>query len=250
VSLRDAYGRTQGDQRPRWRTVGDTKSQKKSQTLIPTAQQAFADNPVSALHQLDYLAGHVLRVSDPLGAYVGKLAPNRRRLSLAKTMCAALRPSVLASQLSSTPRRDFQDATFFLGFIHRASRSKFNATVAATDWSRIERTIGDDWANLPHDAEILLSTVHWNAPARKQVTEIVSRDLDRIVNFSPRVGCTMPEVVIRHVEAGKPVRLAQYGHFEFGFGAILVAQFAQLRPDLVENLLLPFEQAGGSVLLP
>jgi hypothetical protein len=218
------------------------------EAFIPTARQAFADNPVSAFHQLDDVAGDVLRVSDPLGAYVGKLAPNRRRFALAKAMCAALRPKVLALQLSATPRRNFQDATFFLDFLKKASRAKFNATVTALDWSRIERTIGDDWADLPHDAEIFLSVNYSNKRARELVTEVVSRNRNRIVKFSPRVACMMPEVAIRHVESGRVVRLAQHFHYEFQFGAILVAQFAELRPDLVETLLAPFEQAGGTAL--
>ena len=218
------------------------------EAFIPTAQKAFANNPVPGFHQLDDIVSHVLRVSDPLGAYVGKLAPTHRRLALAKAMCASLKSKVVALQLSSTPRRDFQDATFFLGFLKKASPAKFNATVAALDWARIERTIGDDWADLPHDAEIFLSVSYSNKRARALVTEVVSRNLERIVKFSPRVGCIMPEVAIRHVEAGKLVRLAQHSHYEFQFGAILVAQFAQVRPDLVETLLRPFEQAGGVAL--
>jgi hypothetical protein len=218
------------------------------EAFISTAQRAIAHNPVSAFRQLDEITGYVLRLSDPLGVYVGKLAPNRRRYALGKAMCAAIRPKVLASQLSATARRDFQDATFFLGFLKKASPSKFNATITALDWPRIERTIGDNWANLPHDAEIFLSVNYSNKRARELVTEAVSRNLGRIESFSPRVEAMMPEVAIRHVEAGKIVRLAQHSHYGFEFGAILVGQFGQLRPDLIEKLLAPFERAAGAVL--
>jgi hypothetical protein len=105
--------------------------------FIPTAQRAFADNPVSAFHQLEEILDHILRLSDPLGIYVGKRATNRQRFALGKAICAPLKPKVLAAQLSATPRRDFQTATFFLAFLRKASNSKFKATVQAMDWSRM-----------------------------------------------------------------------------------------------------------------
>jgi hypothetical protein len=72
------------------------------EAFIPTARKAFADNPVSAFQALDDVADQVLRLSDPLGVYVGKLAPNRRRFALARAMCAGLKPTILAAHLSET----------------------------------------------------------------------------------------------------------------------------------------------------
>jgi hypothetical protein len=145
-------------------------------------------------------------------------------------------------------RRDFQDATFFLGFLQKASKSKFKATAEAIEWPRIARAIGDAWANLPHEAEILLTVGLSSEKVRTQITEMVAQNLDRIEKFSPRLAIMMPELAIRHIEAGKRVRLGQHHHFEFQFGAILIAQLAQLRPDLVEPVLAPFEPLAGKVL--
>jgi hypothetical protein len=218
------------------------------EAFVPTAQMAFADDPVSAFHKLNDIADHVLRLSDPLGVYKGKLAPDRRRFALGRAMCAALKPKILAAQLSSTLRRDFQDATFFLGFLKKAFSSKFKATVETIDWPRVARTIGDDWTNLSHEAEIFLTVSYSSARARALITETVAQNLGRIDKFSPRVAIIMPEVAIRHIEAGKSVRLGQHHHFEFQFGAVLLAQLAQLRPDLIETVLAPFEAFAAEAL--
>jgi hypothetical protein len=216
--------------------------------FIPTVQKALADDPVSAFRKLEDIFDNVLRLSDPLGVYVGKLAPDRRRFALAKAMCLTLKPRILAAQLSATPRRDFQGATFFLGFLKRAFNSKFKATVEAIDWPRIARVIGDDWANLSHEAEIFLTVSYSSERARAQITETVAQNLDRIEKFSPRLAIMMPEVAIRHIEAGKRVRLGQHEHFEFEFGGILIAKVAKLRPDLIETMLSPFERFAAAAL--
>jgi hypothetical protein len=164
-------------------------------------------------------------------------------------MCkAALKPKVLAAQLSVTPRRDFQDATFFLGFLKKAFNSKFKATVEAIDWPRIARSIGDGWANLSHQDEIFLTVSYSSERARAMITETVVQNLGRIEKFSPRLATMMPEVAVRHIEAGKRVRLGQHQHFEFQFSAILIVQLSNLRPDLIEPMLSPFEPLAAAAL--
>jgi len=218
------------------------------EAFLPTAQKAFADNPVSAFQKLQDIADRVLRLSDPLGVYVGKLAPNRRRLALGRAMCATLKPKTLAAQLSGTQRREFQDATLFFAFLKKAFNSKFRATVEAIDWPRIGRTIGENWASLSHQDEIFLTASYSSQRARALVTDLVTNNLDRIEKFAPRLAIMMPEVAIRHIEAGKLIRLGQHQHFDFQFAAILIAQIAQLRPDLVETVLAPFEAFAGEAL--
>jgi hypothetical protein len=218
------------------------------EAFIPIARRAFADNPVSAFRDLDDIASYVLRVSDPLGAFVGKLAPKARHLSLAKAICAKLNPKLLAVQLSAVPKREFQNATFFLAFLQKAYRSKYSATVRALDWSAIEKTIGDDWHNLPHEAEIFLTVSYSDKPAREIVQDVVFRNLNHIETFSPRVAGMAPNAAFAHVEAGKTIRLAQHGHCEWQFGAIIVSQFAQERPHLVNDLLAPWERDLGAGL--
>jgi hypothetical protein len=218
------------------------------EAFIPIAQRAFAENPVSAFHELDDIVDRILRISDPLGVYVGKFAPKARHSLLAKAMCAKLNPKLLAVQLSAVHKRDLQDATFFLGFLKKARRSKFVATVRALDWSAIEKTIGDDWENLPHEAEIFLTVSYSDKRARDTVQDVVFRNLSRIEKFSPRVACIAPKAAFAHVEAGKPIRLAQHGHCAWRFGAVIVSQFAQERPYLVNALLAPWESDLGAGL--
>jgi hypothetical protein len=216
------------------------------EAFIPTAQRAFADNPVSAFRDLDDIASYVLRVSDPLGAFVGKLAPKARHLSIAKAICAKLNPKLLAVQLSAVPKREFQNATFFLAFLQKAYRSKYNATVRALDWSAIEKTIGEDWQNLPHEAEIFLTVTYSDKHAREIVNDVVFRNLSLIEKFSPRVACIAPKAAFAHVESGKTIRLAQHSHCDWRFGAVIVSQFAQERPHLINDLLAPWERDLGA----
>jgi hypothetical protein len=219
-----------------------------AQAFVPVAQRAFADSPVSAFRDLDDVVGHVLRVSDPLGVYVGKFAPKRHHLSLSKSMCAKLNPKILAAQLSNISKRDFQNATFLLLFLQKAFREKYVTTVRALDWPRIERTIGDDWANLPHEVEIFLSVGYSDKIAREILQDTVLRNLSRIDKFSPRVACIVPKAAFAHVEAGRKIRLAQYDHCAWRFGALIVSQFARERPDLLEDLLSPWERAFAAGL--
>jgi hypothetical protein len=186
--------------------------------FIPSAQAAFAENPISAFRHLDEIVSHVLRVSDPLGAYVGRHRPNARHLSLARAMCANLKPKLLAAQLSLTHKRDLQTATFFLAFLKKAYRSKFDSTVTALDWGTIENTIGDDWRNLPHEAEIFLAVVCSNKHARDAVADLLYRNLHRIVDLPPRLALIAPAAAFKHVESKKVVRLAQHSHYEWGLG--------------------------------
>jgi hypothetical protein len=210
------------------------------EAFIPTAQRAFADDPVSAFRDLDDVAGYVLRVSDPLGAYVGKLAPKKRHLALAKAICAKLNPKILAAQLSAVQKRDFQNATFFLAFLKKAYRSKYDATVRALDWSMIERTIGEDWQHLPHEEQIFLSVCYSNPHAREAVQDLISRNLSRIDKFPARIGCLAPKAAFAHVESGKVIQL---GGGYSDFAAFLVAQFVRDRPDLVAALIGPSENS-------
>jgi hypothetical protein len=208
-----------------------------TEAFIPTAQSALEDGPVSAFRKMEDIFDHVLRLSDPLRVYVGKLAPDRRRLALGKAACTTLKSSILAAQLSETARREFQDATFFLAFLRKASNAKFRRTVEEIDWGRIADTIGDGWANLSHQDQIFLTIGYSSERARARVSEVVTQKLDLIEGFPPRLATMMPEV-----------RLSQHDHFEFEFGAILIAQMAQLRPELVEAMLSPFEIMAGAAL--
>lgn len=216
--------------------------------FLPIGKRALVDNPVQGFRALEDILHSVLRLSDPLNVYIGKLAPDRKRFALGRALCAGLKPKVVAVQLSETLLRDFQDATLFLAFLKKASISKFRATIDAIDWLQIGRAIGPNWANLPHEVEIFLTIVYSSQRARKSVSDMVSLNLDRIDQFSPRLAAMMPEVAVCHIEAGKPVRLGQHEHFSFNYSAFLIAQLVHIRPDLIDKLLEPFETFAAMAL--
>jgi hypothetical protein len=216
--------------------------------LTPAVRKAFADDPIAAFKELEKITGHVLRILDPLGAYRGKLAPDKNRLAIGKAMCSALNPEKLATQLSETPRRDFQTATFLLSFLRRVLPSKFMRTVDSIDWARIGESIGRDWVDLTHEEEIFLTVGCAGKKAHAEISAVVVRNFHRIDKLSPRLAAAFPEIVAPFLETGKPLRLGQYNHFEFEFGAMVTIQLARRRSDLVETALSPFEKFAAEAL--
>lgn len=210
--------------------------------FLPIARAALAENPTSAFNELDGIAMQVLRVSDPLGAYVGKHRPDARRLKLARSMCANLNPKALASQISEIRKRDFQSATFLLGFLRTAAKAKFDATVMALDWKKLEDTIGDDWSHLPHETQIFLTVGYLNPAARDLIAGVVSRNLHQIEILPVRVAVAAPSAAALHVINGKEIAIGR----EWRFGAALIAMIAPEHPMVVEKLLAPSEKGAAA----
>ena len=218
------------------------------ETFLPRSQDRLVNDPIAAFHELDDVAWHVLRLLDPLGVYVGRFAPTARMKSLGRQLCAPLRPQVLAEKLSSAQKRDFQTVSFFLSFPHKASPPKFTLTVRALDWRKIEDTIGDDWSDLFHDAEVLVAVCYGDEGSRSVVESLIDRNLHRIVLLPPRLAIMAPDAAFRHVASNAKIALARHGHFHWQLAAGVLAHFADKRPDLVERLLAPHEEAAGAVL--
>jgi hypothetical protein len=218
------------------------------EAFLPKTEKPFTDDPVRTFRELDDMAWHVLRVVDPLGIYIGRHAPTVRMKSLAKRMCAPLRPIALAEKLSAAQKRDFQAVSLLLSFLHKASPAKYAATVAALDWIRIEATIGDDWSNMFHDAQVLLGVCYGAKASRPTVEAVIHRNLYRIVTLPPRLALMAPSTGYRHIETGGTIGLADFGHFHWEEAVGVLAYFAGDRPDLVEPLLAPHETAAGAVL--
>lgn len=216
--------------------------------FVPIAQKLLAENPISAFRDLDDIAWHVLRMLDPLGVYVGRLAPNPRQRELAAKMLQAIKPSRLATQLSASRLREFQHASFLLVFMARAVPAKFRSTIALMDWMRIAETIGPQWQNLPHEAEVLIGVAYGAKPSREMLAELICANLHRIEVFPPRFVLMAPSEAYEHVAQGGRIRLAQHGHVDWLFGTGVVACFADQRPDLLESVLAPSEAPTGRVL--
>ena len=216
--------------------------------FVPIAQKLLADDPISAFRDLDDIAGQVLRMFDPLGIYVGRLAPKPRQRELAAKLLQAIKPSRLAAQLSSSRTREFQHTSFLLAFMARAVPAKFRSTVALMDWMRIAESIGPNWRNLPHEAEVLIGVAYGAKPSHKMLAELISANLHRIEAFPPRLVMVAPTAAYQHVAHGRQIRLTQHDHVDWRFGTGVVSYFANDWPDLLEFVLAPSEAATGRVL--
>ena len=216
--------------------------------FVPIAQKLLADDPIPAFRDLDDIAWHVLRMFDPLGIYVGRLAPKPRQRELAAKLLRAIKPSRLAAQLSASRIREFQHTSFLLAFMARAVPAKFRSTVALMDWTRIAETIGQNWRNLPHEAEVLIGVAYGAKPSRKMLAELISANVHRIEAFPPRLVMVAPTAAYQHVAHGRQIRLNQHDHVDWRFGTGVVSYFANDYPDLLEFVLVPSEAATGRVL--
>jgi hypothetical protein len=218
------------------------------ESALPVFQEAFARDPFGTFRELDDIAMIVLRVFDPLGVYKGAQKADRRRIQIAKRMITKLDPSSVSRQLSAIRRREFQPAANFMAFVFTLLPAKFRKAIFALDWTRLEETIGSQWADLPHDMQILFSVLFFSKDTRPMASDLISRNLHRIEALPTRLALIAPDAAIKHVESGRPVALAKHGHFEWRFSAGVVSEFAKKRPDLLQPLLAPFVKAAGRIL--
>jgi hypothetical protein len=218
------------------------------EAFLPSATQALAEDPVTAFHELDDIVSRVLRVHDVLGAYVGKHSPSARGRQLATALCTAIKPKILAQQISAVDKRGFQQAAMLLSFLSKAALTKFRQTIGAMNWDQIDATIGDDWARLFHDAEVFLGVCFHRRENRTNVTALIERNAYRIEIMVPRLVLMAPEVAYRHVEQGRQISISAWDHIDWRFGAAVIVNFSEARPDLVDAMLAPAEATAGRVL--
>lgn len=212
-----------------------------AELFVPTAQQVLAKDPVEGFHQLSHdFASTVLRVFDVLHVYVGKLKPTRRQWMIARRMCEKIDPKRVAEHVSTVRPRHFQSAGFFLHFLSQSAPRKYEAVLRQLDWERLGSVISDDWADMPHDTEVLLGTLYLRPPTRHLVQQFISDRADRIVHFPPRLMLMVPDVGLAHLTKGGSLRLAQYDHVSWDFGGLALAIIAEARPELVEQAVAPF----------
>lgn len=212
-----------------------------AELFVPTAQQVLAKDPVEGFHQLSHdFASTVLRVFDVLHVYIGERKPTRRQWTIARRMCDKIDPKRVAEHISSVRPRHFQSAGFFLHFLCQSAPRKYEAVLRKLDWNKLDSVIGDDWANMPHDTEVLLSTLYARPSTRHLIQQFISAKADRIVHFPPRLMLMVPEVGLTHLAQGGSLRLAQYDHLSWDFGSIALAIISEARPELVEQVVTPF----------
>ena len=215
--------------------------------FIPTAQKLLYEDPIAAFRDLDDIVFNVLRMLDVLGVYVGQYAPRSRHRMLARKMLQTVKPSRLGEQLSASSLRQIQNTSFLLHFMAQVVPAKFRATAVAMDWMRIAETIGDQWRNLPHEAEVLFGVASQTESCREKIERVIHDNLHRIEAFPPRLVLIAPNAAYRHAEQGRLIRLAHHGHVDWRFGVAAIAYFAEEHPNLLEAILKPSEVTTGRV---
>ena len=175
----------------------------------------------------------VLRVFDPLGIYVGKLKPDRRRWSIARRICKDLDPNLLAERLSNWRIRDFQTVAGLLYFLFRCAPKKYDSVVARLDWAKLDVEIIKYLSNPSHETVAILCSLSLTDTTRSLVSEFIALRADSILAMPPRLFLLAPRTGIKHLEAGKQLRLAESNHVEWDSGGAALALIAEDRLELV-----------------
>ncbi len=208
---------------------------------VPTARNILSADPFGGFHSLDDIVMRVLRVFDPLGAYRGKLKPNARCWRIARQMCSELNTEQLAEQISELRPRQFQQVAFFLNFLSKCVPRKFKSVINKLDWAQIAVTIGDDWKNPPHEVEIFIGTLCIGIDKCPEITNFIEHNAEHIRKFPPRLALIAQEAAIQHVANGHEIRLVQYEHVDWDYGAYVIELFAEKSPKLLHVMLTPHE---------
>ena len=212
-----------------------------AEIFVPTAQQVLTKDPVEGFHQLSHdFASTVLRVFDVLQVYVGKLKPTRRQWTIARRICEKIDPNAVAEYISTVRPRLFESAGSFLHFLCQSAPRKYDAVLRQLDWDKLDTVIGDDWENMPHETEVLLSALYSRPSTRQLVQKFIADRADRIIHFTPRLMLMVPEVGLAHVAKGGSLRLGRYDHLSWDFGGLALAIIAEKQPELVEQAVTPF----------
>ena len=161
-----------------------------AERFCPIAQAALARDAIWGFGELSHeFLMTVLRVFDPLGGYVGKLKPDRRRWSIARRICRVLDPEVVAGRLSDLRIRDFQTSAGFLYFLFRCLPKKYDSVVARLDWLKLDQKITRDLSSPSHETEALLCSLSLSDTSRSLVSDFIALRADRILEMPPRRSC-------------------------------------------------------------
>ena len=212
-----------------------------AERFCPLAQAVLARDVIWGFSEISHeFLMPVLRVFDPLGIYVGKLKPDRRRWSIARRICKTVDPDLLAERLSDWRIKDFQTVAGFLYFLFRCAPKKYDSVVARLDWTKLVAEINKDLSNCSHETEALLCSLALSDTSRPLVSDFIALRADSILAMPPRLFLLAPRAGIKHLDAGKHLRLAKSSHVEWESGAVVLALIAEDRPELVPPAVKPF----------
>jgi hypothetical protein len=189
---------------------------------LPRLQEALAKDPVRAFGTLDDLFRSALRVDDPLGVYRGRLAPTPRMRYLARRILEIWDGPALATRLSDAPVRDFQTIAQILHVLKKVDRPRFNATVDAMNWEKIDGRIGALWSRPPHEVQVLLGTCHVRPRAKAAIARLIERRFAQMEVLPPRLALMSPASAQRAVMTDKKIAIAEHGHVAWDFGSVMI----------------------------
>ncbi|MES2095277.1 MAG: hypothetical protein V4459_00815 [Pseudomonadota bacterium] len=209
------------------------------EAFIPAIAERLRAQPAREFHELHDLVWHGLRLTDSLGLYRGAKGPTARMRAIGKKLASVWAPADLAKQIASVSPRQVQPAGWLLMFIGEVSRRQFNETVALIDWEQMDRTIGERWARMDHDMEVLIHVCFAAPAAKAPIQAMILRNVDKVDVLSVRLAMLAPEAAVVHFTAGRQVALSSYDHFSWRMSAALVAQLAEAHADLLDSMIAP-----------
>lgn len=209
------------------------------EAYLPSLKGFMASDPVTTFGEVRDIVMGVLGLDDPLGVHVGKFSPRARSRSIGRAMCAGLDPDFVAAKVSETRFRDFQGAGSFLVFLRKCAPRKFMAVVRSINWDQLDASTGEEWANPPHELEVMCGTLYLGGKGEEPVADFIAQNAARIESLPPRFAIMAPKVALTHLDAGKPIALVKWQHVEWRFGTVVLQLVAEERPDLMAALLEP-----------
>jgi len=218
------------------------------QTTMPLLQHALAADPLKVFPEVDVIAEDLLRVWDPFGIYTGKLAPDRRQRALARELCRHIDCTKVAAKISAASLRELQQAAYFLGLFRRVDPKRAAALCRQLDWSRLGVTIGAEWSHLNHDSTNFMCQAALDKQSREIVTSVVQAHLADIRVMPSRIAVLTPELACAVVDQGGTIAIGVDMALSWRRAAYIIYNFSELRPDLMQVLVTPYEAEAATSL--
>ena len=209
------------------------------EAFVPAIAERLRAQPFLEFHEVHDVVWHGLRLTDSLGLYRGAKGPTARMRAIGKRMAAVWAPADLAKHVAFVSPRQVQSAGWLLMFIGEVSRRQFNETVGLIDWDQLDRTLGESWARMNHDTEVLLHICFSVPTAKAPIQAMILRNLDKTEALSVRLAMLAPEAAVAQLNAGRQVALSSHDHFNWWMSAALLAQLAEAHADLLDAMIAP-----------
>jgi hypothetical protein len=215
---------------------------------IPTIHAELTINVIDTFRDLDDVASRILNISDPLGIYVGKFRPSKQKKDLARKICIGINPMLVAQQISSVKKRDFQAAAYFLNFFLKCTPKKFNTLVSNLDWEKLSQEIGNDWKDLTHEAEILIGILSSSPNSRGYVVKFIADHINFIKRFPLRLAIIAPQVALDYASSKGDFQLVKHGHVDWTFGPFFIELLGRENPEILQEAFNNYKNDIAKVL--